>query len=284
MSYYSYVGLKGVVISFILLIGMMFILALIFFRKHATLMLMDIIIDGGISFADNFVFGAGVMGIDIGDVVAGIILYQMEVGKVGMFWASIIFLEACNFGLGLIPGIGEVFEVIFGLIPSATIIHANFDKTPIAHAQSRKLKEDMQLAEKLGLSGFQSEKHSLEKFNRSIDNNPIKYLEITRGIKEGIEIKVNGAVKDYIADAQGLLSGIADKEVDAEIAPILQQAVSQVQDSLSQAQILSEQNKFNEAVELVDNAKSILEDSVSQYNRAEEKMHAAEEEEGEYSQ
>ena len=284
MSYYSYVGLKGVVLSIVLLIGMMFILALMFFRKYAGAMLMDILIDGGISFADNFLFGAGAVGIDIGDVIAGIMLYKREVGRVGKLWASVIFLEACNFGLGLIPVIGEVFEVIFGLIPSATIIRANFDRTPIAEAQSKKLKEDMQLAENLGLASFQSEKHKLEKFEKVIEKDPIKYLELTSGIKKGIEIKVGDAVKYCIADTQGLLSNMASQEVDEELAPILQQAVSQVQSALAEAQALAGQNKFKEAVEQVDNAKAILADSVSQYNMAEDKLYTAEEEEGEHPQ
>ena len=284
MSYYSYVGLKGVVLSIVLLIGMMFILALMFFRKYAGAMLMDILIDGGISFADNFLFGAGAVGIDIGDVIAGIMLYKREVGRVGKLWASVIFLEACNFGLGLIPVIGEVFEVIFGLIPSATIIRAKFDRTPIAEARKKKLHEDSQLAEKTGFGDCKSELHHLQRFDKMIDKDPINYLKETEGIARDINSKVTGAVQNYIADTQGLLSNMASQEVDEELAPILQQAVSQVQSALAEAQALAGQNKFKEAVEQVDNAKAILADSVSQYNMAEDKLYTAEEEEGEHPQ
>jgi hypothetical protein len=78
-------------------------------------------IDAAFSFAD-LLLPVSVAGIDIGDWIAAGIIYLRYRKQVGGIWAFIFALEACNFFLSFVPGIGEFFEWGFNLFPIISFV------------------------------------------------------------------------------------------------------------------------------------------------------------------
>ncbi|MFA6888990.1 MAG: hypothetical protein WC254_05855, partial [Candidatus Woesearchaeota archaeon] len=103
------------------------IIALVYTLKSylsilASSLFYDYIIDGGLSFADNFVAGVGLTGFDVGDWIAAVIIFMRYRKQAGVGWALLFAAEAANLGLSLIPGIGEPIEWFFNIFPIITIV------------------------------------------------------------------------------------------------------------------------------------------------------------------
>ena len=62
----------------ILIIGVVLIISLIFFRRYFSALIYDFVVDPLLSFADNFIAGAGLIGLDFGDWIAAFLIFKKE--------------------------------------------------------------------------------------------------------------------------------------------------------------------------------------------------------------
>ena len=58
----------------VLIIGVVLVISFIFFRRYFSALIYDYIVDGGLSLADNFILGAGLVGLDFGDWLAALLI------------------------------------------------------------------------------------------------------------------------------------------------------------------------------------------------------------------
>ncbi len=201
MSLSSLIGnpLLWVVIGFILL----FIIYMLksYFTALFSSLFYDYIIDGALSFADNFLYGAGIVGLDIGDLVAGIIIFMRYYKQLGWGWALLCGLEAANFGLSLIPGIGEPIEWFFNFFPIISLVvmikqySANSTKNTIQEYYSYLQSEDSDAAEKW--------KGTIEKIQQYYDS--LDYTDLSKegtGIIEGLHAEVGKIIMKKLNTAQ----------------------------------------------------------------------------------
>ncbi len=162
-------------------------------------------IDFVLSMGDNFVFGAGVAGADVGDLIAGLIIFVFVWRAAGFGWAVLACLEAWNFFVGSIPGVGEIPEFITGSLPSVSAIFVM--KRLEYQGLIGKIKEKYeQITEPFREKGLADEEQDrVDHMNKEIDR------------IERIAGKLN--YKKAIAEAEQLLgeeNKVAEEEIDAE--------------------------------------------------------------------
>ncbi len=198
----------------------------------------DYVIDGALSFADNFVAGAGLVGADIGDLIAGIILFLRYYKQIGWKWALLCAAEAVNFGLSLIPGIGEPIEWFFNLFPIISIVvmikqyNANSTYNSIKEYYGFIKDEDPDAAEKW--------KGAVEKIHHYYDS--FDYTDMTKegaGIKEGLHAeagkiimkKLNTAQKyiiEYLEEAANARTGVVSVDDLNNIRGAIERAIQDI--------------------------------------------------------
>lgn len=132
------IELQELLINPVFIVFILFVVGAIFFALRSYFKALiyatsyDYLIDGGLSFADELV-GIGITGIDVGDWIAGGILFWKYRPIVGWEVAALFAAEAANFGLSLIPGIGEGIEIFFNFFPvvSLVILHKQYQANQI---------------------------------------------------------------------------------------------------------------------------------------------------------
>jgi len=81
----------------------------------------DYVVDALFSSAD-LLLPVSLVGIDIGDWIGAAILTYRYYPRVGKWGTLLIALEAANFGVSFIPGIGEYGEIFFSIFPMVTCV------------------------------------------------------------------------------------------------------------------------------------------------------------------
>ncbi len=108
-----------------MLIAVLVVLIILLIKGQSILsaLFTGLLLDGLDFFLSNLdtLFGGG-MGLDVGDILAGLIMSIIIYKTVGRKKALFAGFEAINFGLGFIPVIGEVPEQFFGIFPMVTIL------------------------------------------------------------------------------------------------------------------------------------------------------------------
>ncbi len=122
------VELQELLTNPIFIVFILFVVGAILFALHSYFKALlsaasyDYLIDGGFSFADEFV-GIGLTGFDVGDWIAMVILFWKYVPVVGWKVALLFALEAANFIVpSFIPLFGTEIEVFFNLFPLVSLV------------------------------------------------------------------------------------------------------------------------------------------------------------------
>ncbi len=161
----------------------------------------DYVIDGVLSFADNFVMGIGLTGFDVGDWIASIIIFMRYYKQLGWGWALLCALEAANFGFSIIPGIGEPIEWFFNFFPIITIViaikqyNANSTYSSIKEYYDFIKEEDNDAAEK-----WKGAVDKIHQYYESLD-----YTDLAKegsGITEGLHAEVGKIIMKKLNTAQ----------------------------------------------------------------------------------
>ncbi len=208
------------------------------FRSYISVLLVSLFfdygVDAGLSFADNFLAGAGLTGVDIGDLVAAFILFTKYRSQVGWKWALLFALEAANFGLSIIPWVGEGIELFFSAVPIVSIIifwkqyKANQIYYPIKEYAAYLRDENVEKVHTLeeNISDFEKE------YNHG---NYEKIEEDGCVLKDDLFAEVRQYIMEKLSRAQQYIITTLQKEVQIGTGKILQQDINTLTGAIQKA-------------------------------------------------
>ena len=254
----------------ILIIGVVLVISFIFFRRYFSGLIYDYVVDGILSFADNFIAGAGLVGLDIGDWIAAFLIFKKEKKISGKGIALLAAWEATNFlPISLIPVVGEMVEWFFNFFPAVTISRLLFNKYRPAGKQVRKLEKEISIAEQLGIK-VSKEKGVLKDVKKLIKKaNPVgalKELRSKKPIKE-VSSKLRDYVDGLISDANNVIQYIVNQNIQApqEMINMLQGAINEAWQLLQEAQDAEANEDFETAINSATDANNIIRASAQQF-------------------
>ncbi len=258
----------------ILAVVVMLIISAIFFRRSFSGLIYDYAVDGALSFADNFLFGLGLIGIDIGDWIAAFLIFKKERKISGKAVALFCAWEATNFlPVSFIPVVGEIVEFFTNLCPTVTITRILFNKYKPAEKQQQKLEKDVFTAEQAGIN-VSKEREALKRVKNMISKaNPVGALkEIKKPIEE-LSSKLTNYTNELISETQGIIQNIASQKIQApqELINMLQEGINGAWQLLQEAQNALENEKdkdFETAINSAANAKTIIISAAQQFDNA----------------
>lgn len=181
-----------------------------YFAALLSSLFYDYVIDAALSFADNFVAGIGLAGADIGDVIAGAIIFMRYHKQIGWQWALVCGLEAANFGLSIIPGIGEPLEWFFNFFPVISIVvmikqyNANNTYNSIKECYDFIKQEDSETAE--------TWKGAVEKIQQYYDS--LDYTNMAKegaGMRKGLHAEISKIIMKKLNTAQKYIIEILEQ-------------------------------------------------------------------------
>ena len=181
----------------IALIVMVFAVLLLVFRKKISVYFTSLAYDYGVdalfSFLDNFIYGIGLIGLDIGDWIAAGLIFSRQKKITGGFIAFIVAWEAANFlPASLIPGIGEAIEVFFNLFPAVTISYFLFNKENKAKEMEDNLIQEIGIVNQSGGDAYKAKTHLAEAQKQIEEGN---YAVAVNELKKA---NLSGKISDYI--------------------------------------------------------------------------------------
>lgn len=198
-----------------------------------TSLFFDYGIDAGLSFGDELL-GIGVTGLDVGDWIAATLLFLKYKQQLGTGWALLFAAEAANFGLSLIPGIGEGFEFFFNLIPLTTIVVLL--KQNQANTLYTSIKEYADYLKQEQTSGTEGIKKELQEIDALYNACAYQQLfALGAGIRDGLAAEVRQLIQTKLTRAQQQVMTALQKEVELGTGKIHQQDISIVTAAIQRA-------------------------------------------------
>lgn len=181
-------------LTYILIGAALFLILAFFFRHTISALFYDYVIDFGLSTADNFLAGAGLIGLDIGDWLAAIIIFSHEKKISGSFVAFFAAWEAANFlPLSFIPVIGEGIEIFFNLFPAVFVSRLFFNKFSKAEQGEKHLEKNYELAKKLGLKVT-----GLEEVQENVGKNPVRAIVLEHRLRSKLKVQLEPKVTELL--------------------------------------------------------------------------------------
>ncbi len=253
----------GQIIPIVLLIMIIFA---IFFRRYFSALLLDIG-ECIFSFIDE-PFG-GVMALDWGDWIFGIVIYAREKKISGKLIALIAAIEAANF----IP----VLDYVTNFIPTTTFLRFLFNKYRPAEAKEKKLEKEVSIAKEAGIEDIKAQEKALERIKDLIkQSDPVDALkESDKPIKE-ISSKLIEYTDSLIGDATNTIQYITSQNIRApqELINILEQGIGQGTELLQQAKEAEEKEDFENAINSAVEAKNAVIESAQQFDYGMQQLNA----------
>ncbi len=219
----------------------------------------DYVVDLGLSTLDNFLGGAGLAGLDVGDWVAAVIIFWHERKITNTWVALLVAWEATNFiPLSFIPVVGEGLEIFFNFFPAVTVGRFLFAKYEAAKMEKEKLKELSETAKQEGVK-TDDQKETVEEVDELIkEDDPVDALE-----------KAKGAEKDMVKDLRKefdrrvtLLNQAMDKleqlEGPEDAIAIIEDGFAQAESLMDSAALLANKNDYKQAFALLRQAQERL--------------------------
>lgn len=255
----------------ILIILAVLVLSAILFRRYFSALIYDYVFDGIFSFIDNFIFGLGLIGFDIGDWVGAFFIFTKQKKILGVAVALLVAWEATNFfPLSLIPGVGEAIEVFFNLFPAVFIATLLFNKYGAAIKEKLKLEAIISILEQLGLSE-PKEKKLIKKISSLIDSaDPVDALKESKNLDKEVSSKIRGYIEGLISETNNIIRYIASRNIQASqrTINILQQGINEAGQLMQQAQSAEEEQDFQAAINSAMNAKNAIISAAQQFDDA----------------
>ncbi len=220
------------------LICAFFVFALVYslrsyIRALGTSLFFDYGVDAGLSFGDELL-GIGVTGLDVGDWVGSILMFLKYREQVGTGWALLFLAEAANFGLSLIPGIGEGFEFFFNMIPLATLVVLL--KQHQANEIYTSVKEYADYLKQEQTTSTEGIKKELQEIDALYNSCAYQQLfALGTGIGDGLAAEVKQIIQNKLTRAQQQVMTTLQKEVEMGTGKIHQQDIAAVTAAIQRA-------------------------------------------------
>jgi hypothetical protein len=259
----------------ILIIGVVLLISLIFFRRYFSALIYDFVVDPLLSFADNFIAGAGLIGLDFGDWIAAFLIFKKEKKITGGPIAMFAAWEATNFlPISLIPVVGEAVEIFFNFFPAVFISRVLFNKFRPAEKKEHKLENEISIAETLGIKVSKEKKvlKDVQKLIRKSDPvDALKKFKSKKPVKE-VSSKIREYVDNLIAETNGIIQYIEQQNVDVPqyLINILQGGIYQsgkLLEAAKQAENDEENPDFEAAVNYAVQAKEIIMTAANEFDQ-----------------
>lgn len=230
-----------------IIIGVILIIILYSLRSYFGAVIQSLFfdfgIDAGVSELDNFLSGIGLTGLDLGDFSAGFLIFFKYKKQLGIFWAFFLALEACNFFLGFIPGIGEGIETLFNFFPAITFIvlfkqwQANQIYQPVKEYYEYLSQESADIAARL-----KPEYEEVKAFYESYAYLSLQQHGLAK--KEAFFLAIKEVIEERLIQAEQLLSSLPQQEAQQyqqRIQAVKDEIDTDWRDAASYAQELEEQ-------------------------------------------
>lgn len=234
-------------IGFILAVIILFF---IIFKRYISALILDYVIDGGLSFLDEF-FGGALM-FDWGDWIAAIIIFIKERKISGSRVAAIVAIEAATF----IPGI----DYITNIFPAVTISRILFNKFRPAEARKEFLNNRMSIAEEFGIS-IKEEKRMLQNIDMLLrTEDPVDALIKEAELDKSISKKLISKVSDVISDSESMINNISQERLDVlpDVAETIQNTLVEASSMVSDARKNLDEGNIEKAITLASGAKEMV--------------------------
>jgi hypothetical protein len=259
MSYLA--EIMSQLVFFLKIAFVIFVICLIFFRKHISAFFEDFFLDGFLSIIDepldpilDGIVGSATLGIgafipwEIGDLIAALRIFKKEKHITSKFWAFFAAAEALSFGIeplleAIIPVGGAVIAApigwFFNIMPTTLILRFIFSKTDQAIKDEKLLDEELKLGSEYKISSH-NEQEILKKVKRLISREwPIDAIELYNSKKPELSLahKIHDHVQKMINQTQGVINDVNNHRfgVPVELITILESGTSQAQNLLNQA-------------------------------------------------
>lgn len=249
------------------------LLAILFgfaFRRYLSALVMDYAIDMGLSFADE-AFG-GFLGLDIGDLVAAIIIFVHEKRISGTAIAVIVAWEALNFlPLGLIPGIGTGLEWVLNVFPAVTLSRLIFGP----YRKERRLRKKITLTlEQLKSANIIIPKKLQQEIDDADETSPVESIRQQKEILSKLADLVTKDVHQLLNNAEDILEQLADLDeqlpIDEPTAESLALAIENInghKDAAKKALVTNEPGIALEQAKKADAVASRISEFIGQMHR-----------------
>jgi hypothetical protein len=250
---------------------LLFIILSILFRRLINALVYDYVIDAGLSFADNFLAGAGAVGIDIGDWIAAILIFINERKITNKWVAAAVAWEATNFiPFSFIPVIGEGLEIFFNLFPAVTISRIVFSKYRPANKQIKDLKKNISTAGMMNID-VSEQREALEK---SIDlmkkSDFVQAFEISGNANQELTSRFREFCAALIQEASDMIDRVVGQDIQAppQFISILEHGVAQTNQLLQGSAAALEAEDYEAAITAALNAKNTISNSMQQFQQS----------------
>ena len=186
-----------IAISYVMIALLVLIVLSVIFRKVLPGLIYDYLVDGGLSFLDN-ILGVGLLPIgDVGDYLAGFIIYNHEKKISGKFPALLAGWEATNFfPLGILPGV----ELVTNATPAVFLSRMAFQKFSKAQKDEKLLEKDVALANSMGIE------ISLDEVKKDLNSNPIEAISLEKDIRKKLKKVIRPKIESKINQLERTVS------------------------------------------------------------------------------
>jgi hypothetical protein len=252
----------------IALIVLVFAVLLFVFRKkigvYFTSLAYDYGVDALFSFADNFIYGIGLVGLDIGDWIAASLIFARQKKITGGFVAFIVAWEAANFlPMSLIPGIGEAVEIFFNLFPAVTISYFLFNKENKAKELENNLIQEIGIINQSGGDAYKAKIHLAEAQKQFEEGNyAIAVGELKKANLSGKISNYINKFASYVDEKSKVLRAEASKapsELKDSVEKAIKESEAFFEQISSSHSILEAINLARQGVTRIDSAESDFE-------------------------
>ena len=246
-------------------VGLFIVLSLLFKRYFGAL-IYDYVVDFGLSTLDNFLMGAGTLGLDIGDWAAAVLIFKKEKKISYMFIAFLAAWEATNLlPLSFIPIFGELLEVILNLCPTVFILRLIFSRYGQADKAEKRFKKNIDVAKDAGIKikKFQDYLHEIHHLIEK--ENPVGALKEEARDEKELHRLMKEYVEKLISEAVEIINKIVSTRPEGpdEIIEMLQEGIRKSEELLDEAKRALSNNDYETAVKEAHNAKQILIESIN---------------------
>lgn len=234
-----------------LLLAVIILIALsIFFRHWVNALLEDYVADGLLSFADNFIGGAGLVGFDIGDWIGAAYIFSKEKKITGFFWALLAAWEATNFlPFSLIPVLGETIETITGLFPCVLILRIFFAKYGSAENELQKLEKLKSIAHENNIGVPDYDRNKIKAMINK--DNPIGSLNKSKHVTSEMEKRIKEHIKRELWNTGHSLDEISGRGEQPE-------DISHAKSLIEEAKKLDKKGDYEKALQTLKDAKNAI--------------------------
>ncbi|QQG39997.1 MAG: hypothetical protein HYS81_01125 [Candidatus Aenigmatarchaeota archaeon] len=217
----------------------LFVALALVFRRYIETLAYDFLVDGLFSFADNFVFGLGLIGIDIGDWIAAMMIFNKEKKISGTGVGLFLAWEAANLiPLSFIPVVGDTLEIALGFFPAVTLSRMFFNKFGAAKENISSLETASALKESLGLDTKKDEEAGNKAVEALKKDDPVQAVKLTRPAMEKALEESAERVTQIINAATETV-----EKIETERDPDMHNAIVDAQGRIDEAKSILEEAK-----------------------------------------